>query len=111
MQTSNKLSASNRACFATPNKYLPIALAVAAFATFGAAPAFAKQHHHHRVVHSSPALYLQATDSYGDIQPSPERVAALRECNLQAQKYNDFSWETTKFAVYGACMTEHGQLP
>jgi hypothetical protein len=91
-----------------------IALAVAAFAVFGAAPAFAKHHHHrvvHRVVRADPALYQKGLDSYGDIQVTPERDAALRECNVAMQKYSDSSWETTKSAVYATCMTNHGQMP
>lgn len=94
-------------------KKASIALAVAAVAVFGAAPAFAK--HHHRVVHQvarlSPAAYQQGLDSYGDIRSTPERDAALRECNDAAQKYSDSSWESTKSAVYATCMTNHGQMP
>lgn len=109
MQTSNK--PSNRASIAIANKYLPLALAVAAFATLGTAPAFAKHHRHHPVVHSTTALYMQAPDSFGDMRSTPDRDAALTECNLAAQKYSDSAWETAKSAAYATCMTNHGQMP
>jgi hypothetical protein len=108
MQTSNELS--SRAGVAIANKYLSIALAVAAFATLGAAPALAK-HHHHRVVHSTATLYNQSTDSFGDMRSNPDRNAALTECNLAAQKFSDSAWETAKSAAYATCMTNHGQMP
>lgn len=102
---------TNRTGFALPNKYLPIALAALAFATFGAAPALAKHHHHPVAAASSSALYNQAPDSFGDVQVSPEREAALRQCNAEMQKFSDSAWETAKSAAYGTCMTDHGQTP
>jgi hypothetical protein len=108
MQTSKK--PSNQAGVAIANKYLSIALAAAAFATLGAAPALAK-HHRHRVVHSTTALYNQSTDSFGDMRSNSDRDAALAACNLAAQKFSDSAWETAKSAAYATCMTNHGQMP
>jgi hypothetical protein len=96
MQTNKKLSA--------------IALAALAFAALSAAPALAK-HRHHPVVHSTAPLYNQAPDDFGDVQPTPQRDAALRECNLAMQKFSDSAWETAKSAAYATCMTNHGQTP
>jgi hypothetical protein len=89
--------------------YLPLALAMVAFATVGTAPAFAK-HHHRRIVRSDPPVHAATFDT-GALRPSLTRDAALRECNTEAQKYSDSAWETTKSAMYGTCMTEHGQMP
>jgi hypothetical protein len=92
-------------------KYLPLALAVAAFATVGAAPALARHHHYHHPIHRILNSYYQPSNDPGEVHSSPERDAALRECNTQAQKYSNSAWETTQFAVYGTCMSEHGQIP
>jgi hypothetical protein len=92
------------------NTLSAIALSALAFATLSAAPALAK-HRHHPVVHTTVALYNQAPDGFGDVQPTPERDAALRECNLQMQKFSDSAWETAKSAAYATCMTNHGQMP
>jgi hypothetical protein len=96
MQTNKKLSA--------------IALAALACATLTAAPALAK-HRHHPVVHTTVALYNQAPDSFGDVQPTPQRDAALRQCNGEMQKLSDSAWETAKSAAYATCMTNLGQMP
>jgi hypothetical protein len=111
MTTLQAISEPFRSRLTITKIHLPLALA-AAFATIGAAPALAKYHHryHHRVVHHR-TLRLQATDDPGEFHSTPERDAALRTCNAQAQKYSESAWETTKFAVYGTCMTEHGQMP
>jgi hypothetical protein len=40
---------------------------------------------------------------------SAARAAALRECNLRAQKYTQHTWADVQIYVYRACMSEHGQ--
>lgn len=39
------------------------------------------------------------------------RAQTMHDCNMKAQPYSFSTWETTQFAVYGTCMTEHGQTP
>ncbi len=99
-------------------KYLPIALAFAALVTAGSAPDFATTHHHHRTVQSLQGLHMYAGESLGQsgdvlgAMPMTEsRAAAIHDCSMKAAPYNFSTWETTQFAVYGTCMTEHGQQP
>jgi len=40
---------------------------------------------------------------------SAARAAALRECNLKAQKYTQHTWADVQIYIYRACMAEHGQ--
>lgn len=100
-------------------KYLPVAMALAALVTVGGAPAIAAtQHHHHRAARSLNGLHMyagQALDQHdqvlGEMPMSESRAQAMHDCNMKAQPYNFSTWETTQFAVYGNCMTEHGQMP
>ena len=39
------------------------------------------------------------------------RDAATHECSVEASKYSNTSMQTTQFAVYSNCMTQHGQKP
>jgi hypothetical protein len=39
------------------------------------------------------------------------RFGAIHDCSNEVQKWSDRDWETTKSARYGACMTNHGQVP
>lgn len=130
---------SNMKKLATAKKYLPVALAVAAFATAGAATAFAKTISGYRPAGNVVALHVSSTSDSGYSahaqapatihrpagQSSPQlfmyapsgpsvptdaaRDAAIHECNVRADKYSDMTWETMKSAVYGTCMAEHGQ--
>jgi hypothetical protein len=56
---------------------------------------------HRGAAQSSQHLYMSA--------PGAARDAAIQECSAEANKYSDAAWETTKSAVYGTCMAEHGQ--
>jgi hypothetical protein len=40
---------------------------------------------------------------------SPLRSGAIHDCSVEAEKYLFHVWQTAQFAVYGACMTKHGQ--
>jgi hypothetical protein len=40
---------------------------------------------------------------------SAGRAVAIEACNHEAEKYSFHTWQTMQFAVYGTCMTEHGQ--
>jgi hypothetical protein len=100
-------------------KYLPIALAFATLTIVGATPAFAATHHrHHHAVQSLNGLHMYAGESLdrsGDVlgaMPMNEsRAQAIHDCSMKAAPYNFSTWETTQFAMYGTCMTEHGQQP
>lgn len=91
-----------------------IALALAAFANAGTAPAFATVHH--RATQFSRQLNMFAPDGLWpkplsrEAQTSALRKAAIHECNVKAGKVGPSrDWQTTQFAVYGNCMAEHGQ--
>jgi hypothetical protein len=84
-------------------KYLPILLTLAALATVGTAPAFAKTIDHHPA-QSSRRLYMYAPDD-----ASAARDTAIHDCSVEAGKWSNSSWQTTQFAVYGTCMSEHDQ--
>jgi hypothetical protein len=99
-------------------KYLPIALTLTVFTAAGAAPAFAATHHHHHAVQSLSGLHMYAGEALdqhdqmlGAMPMNENRAAALHDCSMKAAPYNFSTWETTQFAVYGTCMTEHGQQP
>jgi hypothetical protein len=99
-------------------KYLPAALAFAALVTVGGAPANAATQHHHRAARSLSGLHMyagQALDQHdqvlGEMPMSESRAQAMHDCNMKAQPYNFSTWQTAQFAVYGTCMTEHGQMP
>ena len=47
----------------------------------------------------------------GAMPMNESRAQAMHDCNMKAQPYSFSTWETTQFAVYGTCMTEHGQTP
>jgi hypothetical protein len=100
-------------------KYLPVALALTALVTVGGAPAIAAtQHHHQRAAQSPHGLYMYAgrpLDQHdpvlGEMPMNESRAQAMHDCNMKAQPYSFSTWQTAQFAVYGACMTEHGQTP
>ena len=59
-------------------------------------------------------LYLYAPDRFSllstEEQTSPQRVAAIHECNTWARSIGaERDWQAATFARYGACMLEHGQ--
>ncbi len=117
MTTQTTTSVQSRAGLAL-KKSLPVALALAALAMAGAAPAGAAVRHHHHVVRSTQGLHMyagesfqQGTDMMGDAHIDESRAAALHTCSVEASKYNFSTWQTTQFAVFGTCMTEHGQQP
>jgi len=93
-------------------KYLTVALALGAFVVV-AAPAVAKDRH--MTSHASRLGYAYAPADVGSSsrpelnQQSASRSAAIRECNKEAEKYTFHTWQTMQFAVYGECMTNHGQ--
>jgi hypothetical protein len=98
-------------------KYFAIALGFTAFAIAGT-PALAATHHHHRAAQSLNGLHMYAGEALdqhdqvlGAMPMNESRAAAMHECNMKAAPYNFSTWETTQFAVYGTCMTEHGQMP
>ena len=100
-------------------KYLAAALALAALATVGGATAnAATQHHHHRAARSWNGLHMyagQPLDQHdpvlGEMPMNESRAQAMHDCNMKAQPYSFSTWQTAQFAVYGTCMTEHGQTP
>jgi hypothetical protein len=98
-------------------KHLPFALTLAALVTAGT-PAVAATHHPHRAMQSLNGLHMYAGESLdqhdavlGAMPMNESRAAAMHDCNMKAAPYNFSTWETTQFAVYGTCMTEHGQMP
>jgi len=103
----------------TAAKYLAAALALAALVTVGGAPAAAAtQHHHHRAAQSLSGLHMyagQPLDRHdqvlGEMPMNESRAQAMHDCNMKAQPYSFSTWQTAQFAVYGSCMTEHGQTP
>jgi hypothetical protein len=100
-------------------KYLPVALALTVLTIAGTAPAFAATHHRHvRAAQSLNGLHMYAGESLdqhdqvlGATAMSESRAAALHDCSVKAQPYNFSTWQTAQFAVFGTCMTEHGQMP
>jgi hypothetical protein len=100
-------------------KYLPAALAFATLTLAGTVPAAAATHHvHHHTARSLSGLHMYAGQSLDQHDPvlgampmNESRAQAMHDCNMKAQPYSFSTWETTQFAVYGTCMTEHGQTP
>ena len=98
-------------------KYLCVAVGLATLTAAGAAPALAVTHHHYRhVAVPSRPLQMYAGQAFADDVPSGapidmKRAAAVHECSVLAAKFSNSSWETAQLANYGACMTEHGQIP
>jgi hypothetical protein len=76
-----------------------------ALATLIATPAFAATSRH-QAAPSTRQLYMYAPGGN-----DAARSAAMQECNNEASKWSNSSWETTQLATYGACMTTHGQQP
>ena len=37
------------------------------------------------------------------------RDAAIHDCSVAASKWGMSTWQTTQYAVYGECMTDHDQ--
>lgn len=85
----------------------------------------ATQHHPMRPAHR-PArpLYLYAPSGVEQNAMSPRgpergqaaaptgesaRDAAIHECSEKANKWGFSAWQTTQYAAYGTCMSEHGQ--
>ena len=42
-------------------------------------------------------------------QASPLRSAAIHACSVESAKFLFHLWQLEQFAVYGTCMTKHGQ--
>jgi hypothetical protein len=42
-------------------------------------------------------------------QTSAARLAAIRQCCIEAAKFSTSAWQTTQLATYRTCMAEHGQ--
>jgi len=45
----------------------------------------------------------------GSVVQSPARDAAIHDCSVKSAQYSSRDWQTTQFAVYGECMTDHNQ--
>jgi hypothetical protein len=108
MKARNTRLTSSTAGFTAAIRYSVLAVAMTALGTIGAAPAQAAVHHakHHRVVSSPAQLQMYAPDAM-----NAERSKAVQECNADAAKWSNNTWESTQLAAYGTCMTEHGQIP
>ena len=84
----------------TGAKYRLVVLALAPLAISGAVPALA----------TNQATELSWQPLSREERTSPQRVAAIRACNARAAKIGAArDWQTATFAIYGACMLEHGQ--
>jgi hypothetical protein len=97
-------------------RYLSIAFTFIALTTTATAPALATTRHHHRTVHATRQSHaivdtVDPEQDFSGPQVGAERAAALRACSVGSEKYSNSTWQTTQFAAYGTCMTEHGQLP
>ena|SRR4029079_3792733 len=68
-------------------KFFAVALALGVLANAGGNPALAKVRH-----------LVDAA-----------RPAVIHECNIEADKYSPITQLPNQFAVYGTCMTNHGQ--
>jgi len=40
---------------------------------------------------------------------SDARAKAIHECNIRADKYNQYTWGVTEITTYRTCMAEDGQ--
>jgi hypothetical protein len=69
--------------------------------------------HRHSVVTQPGALYMYAPGvlNIGPAGPDMARDQAIHDCSTQASKWSFSAWQSTQLAVYGTCMSEHGQLP
>lgn len=56
---------------------------------------------------ASPSFAHQ--QKYG-VQMTPARAKAMRECNLQAQKYTPAVWGSLHIYIYRACMADRHQV-
>jgi hypothetical protein len=45
----------------------------------------------------------------GEPGMSAARAAAMRECNVKAQKYIEHTWGDNEIYIYRSCMADHGQ--
>jgi hypothetical protein len=88
-------------------KVLCVTLAVSALATLGTAPTFAASS---RQSGYSNGVFANDVDT-GSVPISAKRAAAVHECSVEASKYNFAAFQTTQLAVYGECMTTHGEVP
>jgi hypothetical protein len=68
-------------------KFLTVALALGLLANAGGKPAFAKDR---EVIGSA-------------------RATAIHDCNIEANKFSPITQLPNQFAVYGTCITRHGQ--
>jgi hypothetical protein len=117
MESLETTSALKRAGLAA-GKYLHVALALTALIAISAAPAVATtyRHHHYRTATFARPLHMYAGEAFvGDVPEGTSidmrRAAAVHDCSVLAAKFSNSSWETAQLANYGACMTEHGQIP
>jgi hypothetical protein len=88
-------------------KFLRVTLAVSALATLGAAPTLAASS---RQSGNSNGVFANDVDT-GSVPISAKRAAAVHDCSVEASKYNFAAFQTTQLAVYGECMTTHGEVP
>lgn len=58
---------------------------------------------------ASPSL-AQRRDNQSPGYMSAARVQALRECTNLENKYVEYTYGNYEFAVYRACMAQHGQV-
>ena len=68
-------------------KFLTVALALGLLANAGGKPAFAKDR---EVIGSA-------------------RATAIHDCNIEANKFSPITQLPNQFAMYGTCITRHGQ--
>jgi hypothetical protein len=101
-QTMNSYEATPRLTL-TAGKLLRVTLAASVLVIAGAAPTFAASR-------SSNQVFANDVDT-GGVPISAQRAAAVHDCSVRASKFNFSTFETTQLAVYGECMTEHGQIP
>lgn len=97
-------------------RYLSVAFTFIALTTTATTPVLATTPHHHRTVHAARQVHtvVDAVDPEEDFsgpQIGAARAAAIQACSVTSEKYSNSTWQTTQFAAYGTCMTEHGQLP
>jgi hypothetical protein len=73
--------------------------------------------HHHYVARQPGALYmyvpgvLNIGPTIGPTGADTVRDQAVHDCSVQASKWSFSTWQSTQLAVYGTCMSEHGQVP
>ena len=117
MDSLKTTTASNPA-----GQYLAMALALAALTTAGASPALAAVHHHphHHVARSARSLQMYGGQAFAQVGAGGvpdsvpidmKRATAVHDCSVAASKFSFSAFQTTQLAVYGSCMTEHGQIP